>query len=57
MIYYLIYYFIIIKYLSHEYNKNVLELVKPKVFYPYEYVSDFESLKKKFLARKGFIVF
>ena len=43
MIYYLIYYFIIIKYLSHEYNKNVLELVKPKVFYPYEYVSDFES--------------
>ena len=36
------------KYLSHEFDSNVLYLVKQKVFYPYEYMSDFEKFKEKF---------
>ena len=35
------------KYLSHEFDSNVLYLVKQKVFYPYEYMSDFEKFKEK----------
>ena len=29
------------KYLSREYDNNVLDLVKKKVFYLYEYITDF----------------
>ena len=40
------------KYLSQEFDNKVLDLVKQKGFYPYEYLRDFEKLKKK----KRFIV-
>ena len=42
------------RYLSHEFNNNVLDLVKQKLFFPYEYVSDFENLNKNYLAKKKF---
>ena len=29
------------KYLSQEFDNNILDLVKNKGFYPYEYISDF----------------
>ena len=35
------------KYLSQEFNNNVLDLVKQKGFYTYEYVSDFEKFKEQ----------
>ena len=31
------------KYLSQETDNNLLDLVKQKQFYPYEYMSDFEK--------------
>ena len=31
------------KYLSQETDNNLLDLVKKKQFYPYEYMSDFEK--------------
>ena len=34
------------KYLSQEFDNNVLDLVKQKGFYPYEYISDFEKFKE-----------
>ena len=33
------------KYLSQEFDNNVLELVKQKRFSPYQYMSDFEKFK------------
>ena len=30
-------------YLSQEFDNNVLVLVEQKLFYPYEYISDFEK--------------
>ena len=36
------------KYLSQVFNNNVLDLVKQKGFYPYEYMNDFEKFKKEF---------
>ena len=42
------------KYLSQEFDNNMLDLVKQKVFYPYEYISDFEKLKLP--SKKSFIV-
>ena len=44
------------KYLSQELDNNVLDLVKQKGFYPYEYMSDFEKLKNNYQAKKRFIV-
>ena len=44
------------KYLSEEFNKNKLDLVKQKGFYPYEYVSDFEKFKEELPRKKNFIV-
>ena len=35
-------------YLSKEFDNNVLDLVKRKGFYPYEYMSDFEKFKKNY---------
>ena len=35
------------KYLSHEFDNNVLDLVELKGFYPYEYMSDFEKFKEE----------
>ena len=44
------------KYLSQEFDNNVLDLVQEKRFYPYEYMSNFEKLKKNYRAKKSFIV-
>ena len=35
------------KYLSQEFDNNILDLVKQKGFYPYEYMSDFEKFKEQ----------
>ena len=32
--------------MSQEFNSNVLDLVKQKIFYPYEYMSDFQKFKE-----------
>ena len=32
------------KYLSQEFDNNVLDLLKRNVFYPYEYMSNFEQV-------------
>ena len=42
------------KYLSQEFDKNVLDLVKQKGFYPYEYMIDFEKFKKELLSKEKF---
>ena len=39
---------------NQEFDKKVLDLVKQKVFHPYEYMSDFEKFKKYGLAKKGY---
>ena len=44
------------KYLSQEFDNNVLDLVKQKVFYSYECMSGFEKFFKNFLAKKSFTV-
>ena len=44
------------KYLSQEFDNNVLDLVKQKEFYPDEYMSEFENFKKELLRKKTFIV-
>ena len=35
------------KYLSQELNSNVLDLVKQKGYYPYDYMRDFEKFKER----------
>ena len=42
------------KYLSQEFDKNVLDLVKQKLFYPYEYMSDFEKFKEELPRKETF---
>ena len=42
------------KYLSQEFDKNVLDLVKQKGFYPYEYMSDFEKFKEQLPSKEKF---
>ena len=42
------------KYLSQEFNNNVLDLVKQKGFYPYEYMTDFKKFKEQFLSKEKF---
>ena len=42
------------KYLSQEFDNNVLDLVKQKGFYPYEHVSHFEKFKEKFPNKEKF---
>ena len=39
---------------NQEFDKRVLDLVKQKVFHPYEYISDFEKFKKYGLAKEGY---
>ena len=43
------------KHLSQEFENNVLDLVKQRVFYSYEYLSDFKKFKEQ-LSIKSFIV-
>ena len=42
------------KYLSQEFNNNVLDIVKQKGFYPYEYMSDFEKFKEELPSKEKF---
>ena len=42
------------KYLSQEFDNNVLHLVKQKGFYPYEYMSDFEKFKEQSPSKEKF---
>ena len=43
-----------IKYLSQEVNNNVLDLIKQKGFYSYEYMSDFQKFKEEFPSVEKF---
>ena len=40
------------KYLSQEFDKNKLDLVKQKGFYPYEYMCNFEKFKEELLSNE-----
>ena len=42
------------KYLTQEFDNNVLDIVKEQGFYPYEYMSDFEKFKKELLSKEKF---
>ena len=42
------------KYLSQEFNRNKLDLVKQKGFYPYKYMTDFEKFKEKLPSKEKF---
>ena len=42
------------KYLSQEFDNNVLNLVKQKGFYPYEYMRDFEKFKEELPSKEKF---
>ena len=43
-----------LKYLSQEFDFNVLDLVKEKGFYSYEYMTDFEKFKEQLLSKGKF---
>ena len=40
--------------MSQEFDNNVLDLVKQKGFYPYEYLSDFEKFKEQLPSKENF---
>ena len=40
--------------MSQKIDNNVLDVVKQKGFYPYEYMSDFEKLKEELLSKGKF---
>ena len=40
------------KYWSQEFDSNILDLIKQKELYPYEYMGDFEKFKQKLLYKK-----
>ena len=42
------------KYLSQEFDNKILDLVKQKLFYPYECISDFEKLNEEFPSKEKF---
>ena len=42
------------KYLGQEFDNNILDLVKQKGFYPYEYMNDFEKINKELLIKEKF---
>ena len=45
------------KYLSHESDAKVLDLVKQKIFYPYEYMNSFKNFREKLASKKkGFLI-
>ena len=46
-----------LKYLSQESDNNVLDLVKQKEFYPFEYITDFEKFKEELPRKKKLIAF
>ena len=40
------------KYLSQEFDNNILDLVQQKVFYPYEYLTDFKRFKEQLPSKE-----
>ena len=40
------------KYSSQEFDNNILDLVKQKRFYPYEYISDFEKFEEEPISKE-----
>ena len=44
----------VFKYFNQEFDNNVLDLVKQKGFYPYEYMSDFEKFKEQVPRKERF---
>ena len=40
------------KYLSQEFDNNILDLVQQKVFYPYEYMTDFKRFKEQLPSKE-----
>ena len=42
------------KYLSQEFDKDVLDLVKQKGFYPYEKMSSFEKVQERLANKEKF---
>ena len=40
--------------MSQEFDNKILDLVKQKLFYPYECISDFEKLKEEFPSKEKF---
>ena len=40
--------------MSQELGNNVLDLIKQKGFYPYEYTDDFEKFKEEMLSKEKF---
>ena len=42
------------KYLSQEFGDNLLDLVKQKAFYPYEYMGNFEKFKEQLPSKEKF---
>ena len=42
------------KYLSQEYDNNVLDLVKQKGFYPYEFMRAFKKFKEQLTCKEKF---
>ena len=44
------------KFLSHEIRNNVLDPVKHKGFYPYQYMCDFEKFKEQLPCKKKFYI-
>ena len=43
-----------LKYLSQEFESIVLDLVKQKGYYQYQYMSDFENFKERLLNKEKF---
>ena len=44
------------KYSRQDFNNNVLDLVKQKGFYPYEYMSCLEKFKEKLPSKEKFFI-
>ena len=42
------------KYVSQEFDNNVLDLLKQKMFYPYEYMSNFGKFKQQLSSKEKF---
>ena len=40
--------------MNQEFDNNILDLVKQKRFYPYEYMSDFEKFKEELPSEEKF---
>ena len=45
------------KYLSQEFDNNVLDVIKQEGFYPYEYMNDFEKFKEKLPSKEKLYIY